>query len=390
MHGHARARDRVRLAGRGRRLRARHARARGRRARGRRKGRRAHGERDARGRAADGRRGRRARQRGDQRAARRDGGRGRRREARGRRRDRPSTGERRRRSRAWAAARGSSCSPAPRTASSTSRCAQQQEVRAVARDLPRTPALTRRRWLQRLEERDVRFALSCADSDEMSPCAAVEHEPKRSASVVAQPSCMSGVRHPTPTSGGTWNAPPVPTSTVALLVSFVPEWQLAHVVVGALEESASEARGLRVDPRRRGGRRDRLHPARQRAHLVGRPVARRTCAACTRCSRGSAGWAGRRASDKARCRRWCREETASVAALVVEDPHVPVVSAFGVARGAGDLRSRLRVEHVVARVVARRGRELRRSEILPAGERHHPERRGLSRLDEHAIAGRRR
>src|SRR5580658_6453947 len=41
---------------------------------------------------------------------------------------------------------------------------------------------------------------------------------------------MSGVRHPTPTSGGTWKAPPVPTSTVRLLVNFAPEWHVAHPV----------------------------------------------------------------------------------------------------------------------------------------------------------------
>ena len=60
--------------------------------------------------------------------------------------------------------------------------------------------------------------------------------PKRSAIVAAQPSCMSGVRQPTPTSGGTWNAPPVPTSIVWLLVSLGPEWHVEQPDVGALED----------------------------------------------------------------------------------------------------------------------------------------------------------
>ena len=67
--------------------------------------------------------------------------------------------------------------------------------------------------------------MSVGDSDAMFPCCEVAHEPKRSAIVAAHPSCMSGVRQPTPTSGGTWNAPPVPTSTVVLFVNLAPEWQ---------------------------------------------------------------------------------------------------------------------------------------------------------------------
>src|ERR1700722_6936448 len=71
----------------------------------------------------------------------------------------------------------------------------------------------------------VRFVMSVGDSDAMFPCCEVAHEPNRSAIVAAHPSCMRGVRQPTPTSGGTWNAPPVPTSTVVLFVNFAPAWQ---------------------------------------------------------------------------------------------------------------------------------------------------------------------
>src|SRR5882672_9914821 len=70
--------------------------------------------------------------------------------------------------------------------------------------------------------------MSVALSDAMLPCPADEHLPNRSAIVVAQPSCMRGVRHPTPTRGGTWNALPVPTSTVWLFVNLAPMWQVAH------------------------------------------------------------------------------------------------------------------------------------------------------------------
>src|SRR5580698_9862238 len=55
---------------------------------------------------------------------------------------------------------------------------------------------------------------------------------KRSAIVAARPSCRSGVRQPTPISGGTWNDPPVPTSTVWLLVSFPPAWHVLHCACG--------------------------------------------------------------------------------------------------------------------------------------------------------------
>src|SRR5579864_2292945 len=63
------------------------------------------------------------------------------------------------------------------------------------------------------------------------PCASVAHAPKRSAIVAAHPSWKRGVRQPTPMRGGTWNAPPVPTSTVWLLVSFGPEWHVEQPTV---------------------------------------------------------------------------------------------------------------------------------------------------------------
>src|ERR1019366_7421635 len=88
-----------------------------------------------------------------------------------------------------------------------------------------------RRSRQSVSRYAVRFVMSCAESDAMFPCIEVAHVPKRSPIVVAQPSCKRGVRQPTPTSGGTWNAPPVPTSTVALLVSFDPEWHVAQPTV---------------------------------------------------------------------------------------------------------------------------------------------------------------
>ena len=194
--------------------------------------------------------------------------------------------------------------------------------------------------------------MSVGDSDAMFPCCAVAHDPKRSAIVAAHPSCIRGVRQPTPTSGGTWNAPPVPTSTVALFVNLGPRWQLAqptstrskiarpaaaafastHVGAGGAGMALTHAESAPVCVAVEGGSAhphdvDVLHDRRE-VRLVARPVVRR------------------RARDRPAERR-------GAALVAVEQPHVPVVAALGVARRARDERARVRVEDVVARVALR-------------------------------------
>ena len=173
------------------------------------------------------------------------------------------------------------------------------------------------------------------------------------------------MRHPTPTSGGTWNLPPVPTSTVALFVSFPPEWHEEHpaeraeehvrlrrlAAFGSTHDGAGGAGMVCTQPV--------SAPISSSGSTA--PDMRSVYTLFTRV--GHVGLVagpviGRRAGDGAAQRR-------RAPSSFVEDPDVPVVAALGVARGAGDLRAGLRVEHVVAGVLARAPPTSRTDVTLP-------------------------
>ena len=209
--------------------------------------------------------------------------------------------------------------------------------------------------------------------------AAAAGAPKRSASVLAQPSCMNGPRLPMPTSDGTWNAPPVPTSTVWLLVKPAPEWQEAQAPRVRVVEQRPAARD-RVAIRGRAGA----------AAAAGR---RSTSAACR---------SGRSPATGPTCgprtRRVIRREMSvssplqwngsvprrprvqrlrPARALAREVPDAAVVVALGVARRAGEVAARVRVEDEVAGVGAALVGQ--RDLAAAAAEREHGR---LARLDD--------
>src|SRR4029453_14883626 len=84
----------------------------------------------------------------------------------------------------------------------------------------------------------IRSPISLADNPDVLPWLLPPHAGlNRSASVLPHPLCMNGpvvavgavsAQLPMPTSDGTWNARPVPTSTVELLVKRAPAWHEAQ------------------------------------------------------------------------------------------------------------------------------------------------------------------
>ena len=174
--------------------------------------------------------------------------------------------------------------------------------------------------------------MSPAESPEVVPCRVVPQVgPKRAAMVPAQPSWSRGVRHPTPTSGGTWNAPPVPTSTVELFVNFAPPWHPRAPSVRPVEEHLARGDGAGVDPGRRRRRRNRLDPALQRRHLraVERLSRHAPCVDVVH-ERFHVGLVARPMVRRGPGDR--AAERQSPPRVAVERPGVAVVSALGVAR----------------------------------------------------------
>ena len=177
---------------------------------------------------------------------------------------------------------------------------------------------------------------------------------KRSASVLAQPSCMNGPRAADADQRRHLERPPVPTSTVGLFVNRAPEWQRgAGAARRVVEQRAAARRPRSGSAARRAATRGWLS-IQSAARRSGRsPASVPTCGRRTRRSSGASMSASSPSQWNGSVpRRPACSDCVRRGALAGEVPDAAVVIALGVARRAREVAARVGVEDQVAGVGA--------------------------------------